>query len=372
MSALPSTIRLKPALAVFRTGDGTVYLLRDWMVAEFAVDEPGERELALLSLLEEPRSMDQLVEGLGRRGFPTPAAEIEELVRPLAELGLLEDPADVSPSGLDPEDLLRYDRQLAYFADVRPGHAASMQRSLASATVTIVGVGGLGTWSATGLACAGVGHLVLVDDDTVELSNLNRQVLYRRSDVGRPKVEVAAEALAAFNPGLRLTAHRERVDSAAVAASVVEGADFVVETGDWPPYELSRWLDAACWERGVPRIQAAQFPPRVRIGPTFVPGSTGCFECLERAVRQEYPLYDEIAAFRRSRHPVAATLGPLCGVIGSSIAMDVVHHITGIAPPATAGAAVTVDLRDWSVTREAVEVDPDCPRCGGTNSSLTG
>jgi bacteriocin biosynthesis cyclodehydratase domain-containing protein len=233
--------------------------------------------------------------------------------------------------------------------------------------VVIVGVGGLGTWAAAGLASAGVGRLVLIDDDVVDLSNLNRQVLYRRSDVGRPKAEVAAEALAAFNPELSLTAVVERVDGPERAAAAADGADFLVETADWPPFRLSRWLDAACWPRGIPRIVAAQFPPRVRVGPTYIPGTTGCLVCQERSLRRDWPLYDQLAEFRADRPVVAATLGPASGIIGTAIAMDVVHHLTGIAAPATAGAGLTIDLRDWSVERAEVEREPDCPQCG-TNS----
>ena len=77
-----------------------------------------------------------------------------------------------------------------------------MQLALRNATVVVLGSGGLGSWTMAGLACAGVGRIVAVDDDTIELSNLNRQVLYRTSDIGRRKVEVAAEALRGLNPDI--------------------------------------------------------------------------------------------------------------------------------------------------------------------------
>jgi molybdopterin-synthase adenylyltransferase len=354
-------IRLKQALEVFPVGDGSVYLLRDGYLAEFVIDDVDEPRLALLRMLERPRAMDEL------RALQIPERELRGMLDDLREAGVLEDAAVEDRDLLTEEEWARYDRQLVYFADVDPGRAAQIQARLRDATVVIVGVGGLGTWAAAGLASAGVGRLVLIDDDVVDLSNLNRQVLYRRSDVGRPKAEVAAEALAAFNPELALTAIVERVDGPERAAAAADGADFLVETADWPPFRLSRWLDAACWPRGVPRIVAAQFPPRVRVGPTYIPGATGCLACQERALRRDWPLYDRLAEFRAGRPVVAATLGPASGIIGAAIAMDVVHHLTGIAAPATAGAGLTIDLRDWSVERTEVDRDPDCPECG-TNS----
>jgi hypothetical protein len=93
-------------------------------------------------------------------------------------------------------------------------------------------------------------------------------------------------------------------------------------------------------------------------------GTTGCLACQERALRRDWPLYDRLAEFRAGRPVVAATLGPASAIIGTAIAMDVVHHLTGIASPATAGAGLTIDLRDWAVERAEIERDPDCPQCG--------
>jgi bacteriocin biosynthesis cyclodehydratase domain-containing protein len=348
-------LRLRPDLEIFPAGDGVVLLIRDSLTAEYEIEDADESSLALLDLLRRPRTPEELATELERRG--TPVRNLPEALAQLGELGVL------VPAGPTHADA-RHERQLAYFDAVRPGSAAAMQRALAHATVAIVGLGGLGTWAASALAGAGVGHLVLVDDDVVELGNLNRQVLYRHADLGRAKVEVAVDALTALDPALRLTARRERVDGPAAARDVTTGAGFVVETADWPPYELSRWLDAACQEQAIPRITAAQFPPRIRIGPAYLPGITGCLECQERATRREYPLYDRLAAHRRDHPTPAATLGPASGIIGAALAMEVVHHLTGIALPATAGAAVTIDLRDWSIERTAVERDPGCPRCG--------
>jgi bacteriocin biosynthesis cyclodehydratase domain-containing protein len=239
-----------------------------------------------------------------------------------------------------------------------------MQAALGRARVVVVGVGGLGTWTAAALACAGVGHLTLVDDDRVELSNLNRQFLYRHADLGRHKAEAAADALAAFDPALSLSVRVERISGPEAAARVVEGHDVVVEMADWPPHELGRWLDAACWASGAARITGSQFPPLLRIGPLYVPGETACQQCQEAGARDGFPLYDEVVAMRRARLPVTATLGSASALIGAAVAGDVVHHLTGIAPPATLGAALIVDLRDLSVERHPVQRDPGCPRCG--------
>lgn len=359
-------LRFKPHLEILRASDQNVYVLRGGVTAEYAVEQatPGER--ALLDVLEEgAESPQQLLQELRARE-PALAGDEAALVRTLEELaslGLLEERASRTRAILGDDAAERLDRQLAYFSDVRPGEAADVQARLTNARVLMLGVGGLGTWTAAALACAGVGHLTLVDDDTVDLSNLNRQVLFRRSDVGRPKVEAASDALAAFDPTLDITTHQRRITSADDAREVVAGHDFAIELADWPPYELSRWMDAACWPQQIPRVTAALAPPVVRIGPIYAPGRTACMECQEQIAREGYPLYDELVALRRSRPTAAPTLGPPCALIGGVIAMDVVHHLTGLAEPATLNTALIIDFRDMSLTREEIPRRRDCPRC---------
>src|SRR5204862_4264739 len=168
---------------------------------------------------------------------------------------------------------------------------------------------------------------------------------------------------AAFDPELELTVMPQRVSGQGDAERVATTHDVVVELADRPPHELSRWLDAACFAAGATRISAAQFPPLVRIGPTYVPGRTACLLCQERGARDGFPLYDEFVAMRRARLPVTSTLGSIAAIIGAAVAGDVVHHITGLMDPASLGAAVILDVRDLSVRREPIERDPDCPRC---------
>jgi bacteriocin biosynthesis cyclodehydratase domain-containing protein len=111
-------------------------------------------------------------------------------------------------------------------------------------------------------------------------------------------------------------------------------------------------------------VSSGQFPPAVRVGPLFVPGGGACHWCLEQHARERYPLYDELAAWRTARPPYAATLGPASGLVGSMLAMEVVHHLTGLCRPATLDTALIGDLRTGVWTAEPVERHAACPWCG--------
>jgi bacteriocin biosynthesis cyclodehydratase domain-containing protein len=261
---------------------------------------------------------------------------------------------------LDPYDAQRYARQLPYLAEI--GDERELQRRLASTHVVVIGCGGLGTWTIAALAAAGVRRLTVVDDDTVELSNLNRQILYGRADVGRDKVEVTEAWLRAFDDRIDVRAVALRVDGPDVIEGLVVGADALVLAADSPPYVLGRWVNDACINTQVPFIAAGQLPPIVKIGPTYVPGRTACFACHERALRRASPAYDAYVDRIQSTPARGATLGPASGMVGTMVAMELMHQFVG-RQPSTAGVAVTVDLRTFAMRRESIPRDADCSAC---------
>ena len=138
----------------------------------------------------------------------------------------------------------------------------------------------------------------------------------------------------------------------------------MVNSADWPAHDIERWVNAACFERGVPYITMSHFPPFARVGPLYVPGETGCFNCQERAYRRSYELYDHIVEQRRGSPSPAATLGPVCAFVGGQVALDVVHELTGLCRPASKGMVRVFDTRTLAVTDEPVPRDPDCEVCG--------
>jgi bacteriocin biosynthesis cyclodehydratase domain-containing protein len=144
----------------------------------------------------------------------------------------------------------------------------------------------------------------------------------------------------------------------------VEGADFVVNGADWPAHDIERWVNRACFDAGVAFITMSHSPPVARVGPLYVPGETGCFECQERSYRERFPLYDELVEQRRGRPSEAATLGPVCAFVGGQVALEALHQLTGLVPPATRGASYAYDLRTMEVTREEVPRLEGCPVCG--------
>jgi molybdopterin-synthase adenylyltransferase len=348
--------RIKRTTEEIETPDGDVYLLRPSAENDIRIEQPDAEERRLLAAVDGERTLEQLREEFG-------AKEVDDLMAQLQELEVVEDAADdeLVPAA----ELARFDRQLRYFSDLGGEVTPSeCQQRLREAKVAVLGVGGLGGWSAWALACTGVGEMWLIDGDRVEISNLNRQILYTEADVGLLKVECAAARLRAFNSAAKITTAARRLEGEEDIAEFIDGADVVIDAADWPAHEIERWCNSACFAAGIPYITMSHFPPIARVGPLYVPGKTGCFVCQEIGYRREYPLFDVAVEQRRAKPSPAATLGPACGLIGGQVAMEVMHLLTGLSRPATQGVAHIYDLRTMEVKREPVTPEPECPICG--------
>lgn len=348
--------RIKRTTEEIETPEGDVYLLRPSADNDIRIEQPDAEERRLLAAVNGERTVEEL-----RAEFGT--EEVDELIAQLLELEVVEDADDdeLVPAG----ELERFDRQLRYFSDIGGGITPSeCQERLREAKVAVLGVGGLGGWSALALACTGVGEMWLIDGDRVEVSNLNRQIQFTESDIGELKVERAAARLRAFNSGMKVTTEARRLESEEDIAEFIAGSDVVIDAADWPAHDIERWCNTACFEAGIPYITMSHFPPIARVGPLYVPGKTGCFICQEIGYRREYPLFDVAVEQRRAKPSPAATLGPACGLIGGQVGMEVLHLLTGLAEPATQGVAHIYDLRTMEVKREPVVPEPECPICG--------
>jgi len=239
----------------------------------------------------------------------------------------------------------RYHRQL-----LLPELGAAGQDKLASARVLVVGCGGLGTPVVQYLAAAGVGALTLVDDDVVEESNLNRQVLHRAADVGRPKVERAQEWVRALDDELEVRALDERV-SPHNARELTSAHDLVVDCTDGLPvkYLLN---DAAVLER-VPLVHGAvtAFAGQVLVVPA---GGGPCLRCLF----PDIPRPEDVPSCQ-----TAGVLGAATGIIGSMMALEALKLLGTSAPTLTGRFCAWGGLAN-STRILAVPADKDCAVCG--------
>ena len=245
---------------------------------------------------------------------------------------------------LSASERARYQRHLA-LSEI----GAAGQEKLKAARVLVVGAGGLGSPAALYLAAAGCGTLGLVDCDRVELSNLQRQVLFDSSAIARSKAEAGRERLASLNPEIRVVAHALELKAANVRA-VFKDYDLVLDGTD---RLATRYLvNDACVILGLPLVSAAihRFEGQIM---TYVPGRGPCYRCV-------FPQAPEGGVANCAQ---AGVLGVLPGVLGTLQATEAIKLITGVGDPLT-GRLLTYDALEMRFHEFRVARRPDCAVCG--------
>lgn len=229
------------------------------------------------------------------------------------------------------------------------------QRKLAQSKVAVVGLGGLGTVSSLYLALAGVGHLRLIDQDTVEIQNLHRQVLYSPEDLHYPKVEVSAKRLSSTNPLVKVEAVPENLNVDNVE-KLLFGMDCVVDGLD---NMRTRYLvNRTCAKLGIPYVFGAAIGIEGNLS-VFVPSETPCLECVLPSIADDYSLTCD----------VRGVLGVTPGIIGTMQAMEAIKVLTGIGS-VLKGKFMICDFNDMYFTTIDIFKRTNCPACQGEGALL--
>ena len=245
---------------------------------------------------------------------------------------------------LDPDRRERYSRHLQL-----PEIGEAGQARLAAARVLVVGAGGLGSPAVTFLAGAGVGTLAVADYDRVELSNLQRQILYRTSDVGEDKAAAARAAVAAMNPDVRVKAIPWAMDGPDLVHEAAK-ADVVVDASD--NFETRFEVNAACLAAGTPLVSGAAVRMEGQVA-VFDPNDprSPCYRCL----------------FDDSGDPgepcaLIGVFAPVTGIVGTIQAAEAIKLIVGL-PSGLRGRLMLIDALEMRVRTVRVRRDPACSAC---------
>jgi molybdopterin/thiamine biosynthesis adenylyltransferase len=247
---------------------------------------------------------------------------------------------------LDPEQLDRYSRHI-----IMDEVGADGQSALLDADVLVLGAGGLGSPIIQYLAAAGIGTIGIADDDEVELSNLQRQVIHGTDDVGRPKVDSAEEFVAALNPGIDVETHQLRV-TADTIEELIDGYDFVVDGTD--NFQTRYLVNDACTLAGVPFSHGSIFRFEGQIT-TFAGGEESpCYRCM-------FP--EAPPAGMVPNCATAGVLGVLPGTVGLIQATETVKYSLATGKLLD-GRMVFYDAMHMDFETVEIRKKPDCPVCG--------
>jgi len=247
--------------------------------------------------------------------------------------------------GMTDEQLLRYSRHI-----LLDELGVEGQERLLASHALVIGAGGLGSPVALYLGTAGVGTLTLIDDDTVDLTNLQRQIAHKVSRIGQAKAGSAARSIGAINPDVKVIAIQARADATRLDALVAQ-ADVVIDCSD--NFATRHAVNAACVAHAKPLVSGAAigFDGQVSVYDTRDPAQP-CYACL----------FPPDAAFEEARCATMGVFAPLVGIIGTIQAAEALKLLAGIGS-SLAGRLQMVDARSMEWTEIRLARQPGCQMC---------
>ena len=244
---------------------------------------------------------------------------------------------------MTPEAVTRYARHLVLKEIGGPG-----QQALLGARVAIIGAGGLGGPAGLYLAAAGIGHITLIDDDAVDLSNLQRQIQFQTQDIGQPKTRAMAQNLSRINPEITLSTHRLRLTDKN-AQELLAGHDIILDGVD--DFASRFALNEAALALGIPLVSGALGRFNGQVSCFKNDGHSACYRCLVPEIPPGAQTCSEVGI-----------VGALAGIIGSVMALETVKIITGAGEPLF-GKLWLYDGLNAQARTIALPRDPACPAC---------
>lgn len=249
-------------------------------------------------------------------------------------------------AAMDDNQLLRYSRHILLDEIGVEG-----QQRLLAAHALVIGAGGLGSPVALYLGTAGVGTITIVDHDTVDLTNLQRQIAHDMSRIGTPKAQSAARSVGEINPEVRVVALQERADGARLD-ELVAAADVVLDCTD--NFRTRHAVNAACVAHGKPLVSGAavSFDAQISVYDTRLAGAP-CYACV----------FPPDAAFEETRCATMGVFAPIVGIVGAMQAAEALKLLAGVGS-SLAGRLQMLDARtmEWSEIR--ITAQAHCPVCG--------
>ncbi|WP_088044281.1 ThiF family adenylyltransferase [Bacillus sp. EAC] len=331
-------------------------------------DEDGSIRF-LISLMDGTRTLENIYKEILIQYPHIQFNEIIDAINEFNNIGMLYDYEQEESTKLTERELERYKVNLNYFSlfsnlDLSP---RMIQEKLNDAKVTIIGVGAFGCSLLLYLSALGVKQIQIIDDDTIELSNLNRQLIFNESDIGRYKVDVAKEYIAKFHSSTRIEAISKRILSKSDVEAYVTGSDCVLLAADYPKFILQGWVNSVCVQHNIPAIYGG-----VNLDKGFVysviPGKTGCIDCMmlnraEQAI--DFVSILEKYLLLKFQNPSSVTAPNLMMVTGI-MATEFQRMVTGVGEKLSAGRILAVDFVTYSTStiEEWEQNHEKCPTCG--------
>lgn len=359
-----STPRLKP-LVEYCSLENKIYFFNRPSVA-IEMDDSSKFIATVCQLMDGKKNLTQLKQALSGI-YPKETFYLETLLTVLDSQYLLEDVSRNYTEQLSSYETTRWSRNIEFFGAhcKAQDNKYSYQEKLKSAKVVIFGLGGVGSNVLYNLVGMGAQNIIAVDFDEVELSNLNRQIIYNESDVGKLKSVAARNRILQFSSEVNIEFINKKISCSANIEELIFGQDIVICAIDQPREKIMDWFNAACIKHNVPFLTGA-LDSRLAIYYTILPGKTGCIECWKASASKSNFMFQNLIQqkdFVPSKSPNVAIM-PFMSILSGLMACEFLKIITGLSEPQSLGKLHAFDFYSSQITiSESWEKNPACLIC---------
>ncbi|MCQ9124709.1 HesA/MoeB/ThiF family protein [Rodentibacter caecimuris] len=329
-------------------------------------DEDGDIKF-LFSLLDGRFDEDEVCREF-LKVYPCSLDKFNEYMKSLKEMSVID---YIYENPFDEYKSIRWSRNFDFYEALSNfGHSKyEYQNKIFNAKVCLLGCGGLGSHILYELTAVGFLNLTIVDFDKIELSNLNRQILYKEIDIGKSKVKTAYENIKAFSPAANILAIETKIKSKDDILKIIRDHDLVICVADKPREKIIDWLNSACVEANVPYINGGLNLARCSFY-SVIPNKTGCADCWRNSVLDT--IQDDILSIDINDSvdytKPAPALSALVSIAAGVMVSEAVKIITNICPPSLGNKLKVFDFLSCEIkTVEHWKIDKDCSICGNKN-----
>ena len=289
---------------------------------------------------------------------------LDNLINYLRKNGIL----DNVENKMDFRYYSRFRRPIHFIAEYSSSHEdlVDMWDNIINSTVLIVGLGAVGSWVACNLAQSGVGKLILMDADTVDISNLHRQFAYGESDVGMLKTDVIERKLKEYNPDINIVKYNEFLNECNLQKFDDVNIDLIINCADKPNVDTtSLWIGEYAMKRGITHTIGGGYNMHLSlIGQTVIPGKTACVNCFKTKLEEENKIDSSKVKKLVVKNRKVGSFGPMCSIIASMIGMEAIKVLTKKILPSNINRRGEFDIYTMDISYKNYERRDDCEWCG--------
>lgn len=353
--------KLNSSVSVVKASDNLLEFFKSNTRQQICIKVKNDTILNIVLNFNGEKSISQLSEE-----YNVDYDSLQRLINFLSSKGIM----DSVESKSDFKQYDKFRRVINFLGDYSQSHQQLVDfwENIRKATVLIVGLGAVGSWTACNLAQSGVQNFILMDADTIEISNLHRQFGYNENSVGMKKVDVMEKTLSEYNQFVKVKKMYKFLDESSLDELAHTKIDLIINCADKPNVDTtSLWVGKFGMEHNIPHIVGGGYNLHLSlIGQTVIPGKTACAKCFQKQLEEDNRIDTERVKKLAVKNRKVGSFGPMCSIIASMIGMEAIKVLSKCTEPANINRRGEFDIYSMEIKYKTFLKRKDCEWCGSS------